>query len=305
MKSIYIISAIILFLISCKKSEEKENPQASEIKHPIKAESLFSKNSDHIDSLVAMASAMANEHGKGLDYMYKRLSAKADSAGYGNLGTIDASILAGYSNQYTSDSLHATNFNYTNNNFLDSIIISSDNSQNSLSNHANRLIGSPVSSTLQKALDKLGDLIKDSTKNRDTSEYNSLLDDYVYTDSLSDNEILVFVSGIKVAQNSINYWTSNHVKWDSLSSNITGRSLTGRHWFESVLIDAAFADCAGAIAGSIRGGIAGAGAGTIIPGIGTVAGGAAGVLLGCVGGAVISSGGAMISGTIRHYIGWP
>lgn len=316
--SIIVIATII---IGCKKTSKDEvigiKPSSSTTS-PDQNSLLTSKSDDHIDSIVMFYTVVADQHNRAVDYLYKRIKLKVDSAGTNPLRQIDCYDLKGFFVQFMVDSLSASGVDFSHVG-ADSILSTPGASSASISDEFYRISGDTLNPGLRNALSQLELLIADSLNNKTKSYYDTLIKRYVYPSaynnfdaaSLNDNEKGFFTASAYVGMRSIQYWQDNHAKWDSLVFHIkngTGRayshSTTGREWYEDLLKEMAKADMGGTVIGGIRAFAACAGAGTVVlPGLGTVAGAAICGLISTLGSGVISSAGAGILGAIWHYLG--
>ncbi len=315
----FVIAIIQLITISCEKLK-KDAPFQAVPKNNSPLENHLTARGDayaHIDSIVALYSAVANQHNKALEYIYTKYKTKVDSSGTTPLGIVESSDLLGNVSQFLNDSLETRTISGTPVNFgpyyfIDSIAISPGCSDISLSDHVERITGNRPSSALENALTHLEALVKDSSLNRDSTRYNGLIQYYVYDGSMVDSDKITFTAAVKTGQNSIQYWTANLPRWDSLTANILGGVHRGnalaRRSAEEILQDMAFADLAGLVAAIARAGAVCAAAGGLasifIPGVGTVTGMTACALGGMVLGTVGGSAGAGFWGVIRNLIGW-
>ena len=158
------------------------------------------------------------------------------------------------------------------------------------------------------ALDSLYSIYKDENRCYDFLLYDTLI--YRYVPKLAaESDKIAFISATSVLKESLLYWKINFAKWRRLNSEFVDiglpNEMVSKNTSENPMKEAAFADCAGAVTGTIAGMKVGLTGGTMtVPGVGTVVGGAAGVLVGAIGGAITGSAASGIHSAIKWIIDW-
>ena len=313
---IFLCSLALPF--ACHKTDT-EHPQNAKPK-PNTSHSSYAKG-DPIDSIVALANSIASVHNSALDYCYERVRFKDISNGATPLGELEVNDLLGFVSEYLTDSLHVQNIDLTDKIFADTIVSSPGSSSISIVDHIYRMSGDTLSPGFRNAINQLNYLVVDSADCRINSLYDTLINRYIYpstynnspTTSLTDDEKTIFATSVYIGKNSIQYWVTNHAKWDTLTDQLLNgysrmpRNITSRSWIDQVLHDMAEADVTGSIGGGVAAltGFLGtcAGAGTVIfPGIGTVTGGAICGLVAVIGSGIGSSVVAGFWGGVKHLI---